>query len=90
MYMTALAKGRRVGSPIVDEFEEPAVQRMREIRDGGLYAFRLLPLLAAVFPANDAILDMLAVASGVHDPAYASWCARVAAAFPVMPEPPRG
>ena len=90
MYMTALAKGRRVGSPIVDEFEEPAMQRMREIRDGGLYAFRLLPLLAAVFPANDAILDMLAVASGVHDPAYASWCARVAAAFPVMPEPPRG
>ncbi|KAF1005832.1 MAG: Beta-barrel assembly-enhancing protease [Luteibacter sp.] len=90
MYVTALAKGRRVGSPIVDEFEEPAVQRMREIRDAGLYATHLLPLLAAVFPSNDALFDMLAMAPASHEPAYAAWCARVAAAFPVVPEPPAG
>lgn len=90
MYITALAKGRRAGSPIVDEFEEPAVQRMREMQQAGLYSTCLLPLLAAVFPANDAILDMLAVAPAMQDPAYAAWCGRVAAAFPVDPEPPPG
>lgn len=88
MYLTALGKGRRMGSPMVDEFEKPAVQRMRELVDAGRFSARLLPLLAAVYPNNAELGDLLASAKPVGDEAYAAWCARVAAAFPVEAVPP--
>ncbi|MDQ8049255.1 tetratricopeptide repeat protein [Luteibacter sp.] len=88
MYFTALGKGRRMGSPLVDEFEKPAVQRMRELVQAGRFSTRLLPLLAAVYPNNAELGDLLASAKPTGDEAYAAWCARVAAAFPVEAVPP--
>lgn len=81
MYFTALAKGRRLGSPIVDEFERPAAQRMRELIHAGSYAARLLPLIAAVYPNNDELYEMLSAAKPIYDPAYTAWCSRIAEAF---------
>lgn len=83
MYFTALAKGRRSGSTMVDEFEKPAVQRMRELVKENRYSARLLPLVAAVFPSNDELYELLATAKAAHEPGYAAWCARIAGTFPV-------
>lgn len=88
MYFTALGKGRRMGSPMVDEFEKPAVQRMRELAGAGRYSARLLPLLAAVYPNNAELGDLLASAKPVGDEAYSAWCGRVAAGFPIEAVPP--
>ena len=81
MYFTGLAKGRRLGSPIVDEFERPAVQRMHELVRAGSYSARLLPLIAAVYPNNDELFEMLSSAKPVEDASYAAWCGRVGEAF---------
>lgn len=88
MYFTALAKGRRMNSPIIDEFERPAAQRMRELVRAGRYSARLLPLMAAVYPTNAELGDLLAAAKPVGDDAYSAWCGRLASAFPVVPTPP--
>lgn len=89
MYFTALAKGRRMDSPIVDEFERPAVQRMRELVRDGRYAARLLPLLVAVYPNNAELGDLLASAKSIGDPSYSAWCGRLSSAFPLAPAPPQ-
>lgn len=81
MYFTALAKGRRMGSPIVDEFEKPAVQRMRELVKAGRYPARLLPLMVAVYPDNDELGELLASAAPAGDEAYGAWCGRISGAF---------
>ncbi|WNL44071.1 hypothetical protein RKE25_11580 [Dyella sp. BiH032] len=81
MYFTALAKGRRMGSPIVDEFEKPAAQRMRELVRAGRYPARLLPLIVAVYPDNDELGELLAAAVPVSDETYGTWCARISGAF---------
>jgi tetratricopeptide (TPR) repeat protein len=88
MYFTALAKGRRLNSPIVGEFERPAAQHMRDLVRAGRYSARLLPLMAAVYPDNAELGDLLASAKPTGDDAYATWCGRLASAFPVMPTPP--
>lgn len=88
MYFTALAKGRRMGSPIIDEFERPAAQRMRELVRAGRYSARLLPLMAAVYPNNAELGDLLAAAKPVGDDAYSAWCGRLASTFPVAPATP--
>lgn len=88
MYFTALAKGRRMSSPIVDEFERPAVQRMRELCHAGGYSARLLPLLAAVYPNNDVLGDLLSSSKPVGDSLYSAWCGRIGKAFPVTPVQP--
>jgi hypothetical protein len=88
MYFTALAKGCRMGSPMIDEFERPAVQRMRELVRAERYSARLLPLAAAVYPDNTEFGDLLASAKPVGDDAYSAWCGRLANAFPVVPTPP--
>jgi len=88
MYFTALAKGRRMGSLIIDEFERPAVQRIRELVRASRYSARLLPLMAAVYPNNAELGDLLAAAKPVGDDAYSAWCGRLTSAFPVVPAPP--
>lgn len=88
MYFTALAKGRCMNSPIIDEFERPAVQRMRELVRAGRYSARLLPLLAAIYPDNAELGDLLASTKPMGDNAYSAWCGRLANAFPVVPTPP--
>lgn len=60
MYVTALAKGRRCGSPIVDEFEQPASERLRSLIAERRHAANLAPLLVATFPENTAIREMAA------------------------------
>lgn len=88
MYFTALAKGRRMNSPIIDEFERPAVQRIGELVRAGRYSARLLPLVAAIYPANAELGDLLASTKPLGDNAYSAWCGRLANAFPVVPVPP--
>ena len=88
MYFTALAKGRRFRSPILNEFERPAVQRMRELQRAGSYSARLLPLMVAVYPDNDELFDMLSSAKPAEDDAYAAWCGRIAGTFPARPVGP--
>lgn len=88
MYFTALAKGRRMKSPIVDEFERPAVQRMRELVRAGRYSARLLPLIAAVYPNNSELGDLLASAKPTGDESYSAWCGRLPSSFPLAPTPP--
>lgn len=88
MYFTALAKGRRMNSPIVDEFERPAAQRMRELVHAGRYTARLLPLVAAVYPNNVDLGDLLAAGKPMGDDAYSAWLGRLRSAFPVVPTPP--
>lgn len=88
MYFTALAKGRRLNSPIIDEFERPAVQRMRELVRAGRYSARLLPLVAAIYPDNAELGDLLASTRPMGDDAYSAWCSRLANVFPVVPVPP--
>jgi hypothetical protein len=88
IYFTALAKGRRMNSPIIDEFERPAVQRMRELVRAGRYSARLLPLLAAIYPDNAELGDLLASTNLVGDDAYSAWCGRLANVFTVTPTPP--
>jgi len=77
-----------VTSPIVNEFERPAVQRMRELHRAGSYSARLLPLMVALYPDNDELFDMLSSAKPVEDAAYAAWCGRIAGAFPAKPVRP--
>ncbi|WP_243048504.1 hypothetical protein [Dyella sp. RRB7] len=79
MYVTALAKGRRCGSPIVDEFEQPASERLRSLIAERRHAANLAPLLVATFPENTAIREMAAAQPALHDPAYQAWKARLAA-----------
>lgn len=88
MYFTALAKGRRMGSPIVDEFEKPAAQRMRELVKAGRYPARLLPLMVAVYPCNEELGELLASATPVEDEAYGTWCGRISGAFPMASAKP--
>ena len=88
IYFTALAKGRRMNSPIIDEFERPAVQRIRELVRAGRYSARLLPLVAAIYPDNVELGDLLGSAKPIGDHAYSAWCGRLANAFPVLPTPP--
>ncbi|WP_233840422.1 hypothetical protein [Dyella sp. 2HG41-7] len=88
MYFTALAKGRRMKSPIVDEFERPAVQRMRDLVRAGRYSARLLPLLAAVYPNNTELGDLLASAKPPEDESYSAWCGRLPSVFPLTPNSP--
>lgn len=90
MYFTALAKGRRTGSPIVDEFERPAAQRMRELVKAGRYPARLLPLMVAVYPDNEELGELLASAAPVGDEAYGAWCGRISGAFHAVPGEPPG
>lgn len=90
MYFTALAKGRRMGSPIVDEFEKPAAQRMRELAKAGRYPARLLPLMVAVYPDNDELGELLASAAPVPDEAYGAWCGRIGGAFSAASAKPYG
>ena len=85
--ITALAKGRRMGSSIVDEFERPAAQRMRELIRAGRYSARLLPLMAAVYPSNAELGDLLATANPTGDASYAAWCGRAASTFPIVRTP---
>jgi len=73
---------------MIDEFERPAAQRMRELVRAGRYSARLLPLVAAVYPGNVELGDLLAPAKPVGDDAYSTWCGRLANAFPVVPTPP--
>lgn len=77
MYFTALAKGRRSASPIVDEFERPAAERLRSLIDAQAYAACLAPLMAAVFPASETIRDMAAGVPVGEDARYAAWVERV-------------
>lgn len=85
MYFTALAKGRRLGSPIVDEFERAAAQRMRELVRAGSYSARLLPLAATIYPKNDELYELLSSVKPLEDAAYAAWCGRIAEAFRIKP-----
>ena len=88
MYFTALAKGRRMGSTIIDEFERPAVQRMRELVRAGRYSARLLPLMVAVYPNNTELGDLLAAAKPIGEDVYSAWCGKLTSTFPVVPAPP--
>ncbi|MBD8880131.1 hypothetical protein IHE49_06530 [Rhodanobacter sp. 7MK24] len=88
MYFTALAKGRRMNSPVIDEFERPAAQRMRELVRAGRYSARLLPLMAAVYPNNAELGDLLASAKSMGDDTYSAWCGRLSSSFPVVPMSP--
>lgn len=88
MYFTTLAKGRRMGSPIVDEFEKPATQRMRELVKAGRYPARLLPLMVAVYPGNEELGELLASSAPMGDEAYGAWCGRISAAFGAMSAKP--
>jgi tetratricopeptide (TPR) repeat protein len=77
MYFTALAKGRRAGSPIVDEFELPATERIRSLANDGRYAARMAPLLAATFPDNIEMRRLAAAQARPDDPSYEAWRAKL-------------
>ncbi|MFC4765445.1 tetratricopeptide repeat protein [Dyella koreensis] len=81
MYFTALAKGRRYASPIVDEFERPAAERLRSLVDAQSYAARVAPLVTATFPASGAIRDAATSVRVGEDAKYAAWVERVQSSF---------
>lgn len=77
MFLTALVKARRFGSPLVREFERTALARARDLLQARRFSARLAPLAYSLY-RRQSEFEWCATADYAFDPGYAAWCDRLA------------